>query len=116
MPYFKDKEGSLHFLSEQDITNGGEALLSSDCQPITDDEATAQTSVIPDPKLAIQAQINALEFTSLMNRGIREWFLVTAVQQAESAGATEPQLYAGNTFYSRTKDLNTQITALRHQL
>ena len=39
--YFKDKNGGLHFLSDEDIANGGTAMLPADCVEITDDEADA---------------------------------------------------------------------------
>ena len=41
MPYFKAPDNSIHFLSIEDIANGGEKLLPAGCVQITDAEATA---------------------------------------------------------------------------
>ena len=39
MPYFKDAQNGLHFLSDDDLSNGGLALLPSECSAISDAEA-----------------------------------------------------------------------------
>lgn len=39
MPYYKDQNNCLHFLSNDDILNGGEVLLPPGCAQITDEEA-----------------------------------------------------------------------------
>lgn len=39
MPYFKDQENKLHFLSDDDVLNGWAANLPSGCVKISDDEA-----------------------------------------------------------------------------
>jgi hypothetical protein len=53
MPYFKDHQGDLHYLSDQDIANGGEMYLPSGCTPITD----AQADAIQNPPMTLaQAQ------------------------------------------------------------
>lgn len=39
MPYFKDQNGALHWLSEQDVSNGGKKLLPPGCVEITDEQA-----------------------------------------------------------------------------
>lgn len=39
MPHFKSAAETLHFLSEEDILNGGRALLPEDAAEITDSEA-----------------------------------------------------------------------------
>lgn len=39
--HFKDENGGLHFLSGEDISNGGMVLLPSGCVEITDEEADA---------------------------------------------------------------------------
>ena len=41
MPYFKAPDNSIHFLSDEDIANGGEKLLPAGCVQITDAEVTA---------------------------------------------------------------------------
>lgn len=38
---YKAPDNSLHFLSDEDIANGGEALLPAGCVQITDEEAEA---------------------------------------------------------------------------
>lgn len=39
--YFKDQNGGLHFLSDEDIANGGMKFLPPGCVEITDEEADA---------------------------------------------------------------------------
>lgn len=64
MPHFKAPDQSLHFLSDADISNGGESMLPSGCIQITDAEAerirlaeqvvapTVTPSETPEQKLA----------------------------------------------------------------
>lgn len=47
MPYFKDQNGGVHFLSDEDIANGGEALLPVGCVEITDAQAQAIQNPTP---------------------------------------------------------------------
>jgi hypothetical protein len=54
MPYFQDTSGGLHYLSDADITNGGEGLLPEGCVEITD----SQAAVLQNPPLT-QAQLTA---------------------------------------------------------
>lgn len=53
MAYFKDKNGFIHFLSEIDISNGGESLLPPEClEPdgrISDDKALSILKYINTP-------------------------------------------------------------------
>lgn len=49
MPYFQDANGRLHFLSDDDIANGGELLLPAGCAPINDADAKA----IENPPLTL---------------------------------------------------------------
>jgi hypothetical protein len=60
MPYFQDATGELHYLSDEDVANGGQRLLPPDCNPITDSQAAA----IQNPPLTLaQAQsvrVNAI--------------------------------------------------------
>lgn len=39
--HFKDENNCLHFLSDEDIANGGMALLPAGCMEISDEEADA---------------------------------------------------------------------------
>lgn len=41
MPYYQTLNGSIHFLSEQDVANGGEALLPVGCVRMPDETAKA---------------------------------------------------------------------------
>lgn len=41
MPHFKDNHDKLHFLSDEDIANGGANLLPEGLVEIPDDEAAA---------------------------------------------------------------------------
>lgn len=50
MPYFKDPAGYLHFLSAEDVANGGEGFLPVGCVAITD--ADAQAIQNPPPTAA----------------------------------------------------------------
>ena len=44
MPHFQDTTGKLHFLSEDDLENGGLALLPAGCKQIDDPEAVPDTA------------------------------------------------------------------------
>lgn len=44
MPHFQDTTGKLHFLSEDDVANGGLALLPAGCKQIDDPEAVPDTA------------------------------------------------------------------------
>lgn len=65
---------------------------------------------------AIQTQIEALERTQLLPRITRESLLLIMVSTAAGMGLTEPQLYAVNIGYSRLKDFDAAIVALRAQM
>lgn len=39
MPFYKDQENKLHFLSDEDVANGGSLLLPVGCIEINNDEA-----------------------------------------------------------------------------
>lgn len=69
-----------------------------------------------DQRAAIQSQIDTLERTEIMPRVTREALIALAVQEATTAGITEPQLYAANIGYHKTKDADTAIAALRAQM
>lgn len=77
---------------------------------------TSLPADIPDPKIAIQNQIDLLERQYMLPRGTREALLSYAIAIAATMGVTEPELYAVNIAYHKTKDFDTQIAALRAQL
>ena len=47
MPYFKDPSNGLHFLSAEDVNNGGEQYLPAGCVAITDADAAAIQNPAP---------------------------------------------------------------------
>lgn len=65
MPFFKDPQNKLHFLSEEDISKGGARLLSPGCMEIT--EADAEQLQKPD-----QAQIEAA-FTAVIQQRLDDF-------------------------------------------
>jgi hypothetical protein len=56
MPYFKAPDNSLHFLSADDLGNGGLSLLPIGCTEITDDEVASIQHAL---QVAIDAQVQA---------------------------------------------------------
>lgn len=70
MPYFKDIEYKLHFLSDEDIANGGLALLPEGCV-----EITAEESFVISPNQSesdiIKSKISELE-AAVTPRRMRE--------------------------------------------
>ncbi|WAL80944.1 DUF4376 domain-containing protein [Pandoraea sp. XJJ-1] len=82
MPYFQDTSGRLHFLSEDDIANGGESFLPSGCTSITDAEAEA----IENPPLTLS------ESRKLQDAMIDAAYVVAAqmdVSYSTAAGVTK---------------------------
>jgi hypothetical protein len=67
MNFYKDKTGTVHALSDEDIANGGKRLLPAGCVPISEAEATP-APVVENPALA---EIAAIEAT-ITNRRLRE--------------------------------------------
>ena len=65
---------------------------------------------IPDPKIAIQAQIDSLERQELMPRATREFMLLAMEAQASA------EVLAVNPGYVAVKAFDLQIAALRAQL
>lgn len=67
---------------------------------------------VPDPKLAIQAQIDTIERETMMNRGVRESMLYLMLKEAAAVGADPME----NIAYAKFKAIDDQIRALRSQL
>ena len=42
MPYFKSPDNSLHFLTDDDVTNGWTRVLPGGCQQLTDEQAAEE--------------------------------------------------------------------------
>lgn len=72
---------------------------------------------VPDPKIAIQAQIDQLERESMMNRGTRELQMrlieKEAAAMAVQYGTTVAAVLAVQPFYGRLKELDDSIELLR---
>lgn len=89
MPYFKDKAGALHFLSAEDVANGGEQYLPPNAVAITDAEAQA----IQNPPLTL-AQAQAAKVAELS----------AACQAQIYAGFQSSALGAAHTYPAKDKD------------
>ena len=96
MPNYKDPQNKLHFLSEEDIANGGESLLPPGCVQISDAEHAELSKPAPLTGNALYlSQIAELEGT------------VTQRRLREAALGTDNGWLA---------DLDAQVTALRKKL
>lgn len=67
---------------------------------------------VPDPKLAAQGKISALESQNMLPRVVREYLLADFADKAVKAGR-DPMLLPA---YAKLKALDDQIAALRAQL
>lgn len=61
MPYYIDKQGGLHFLSDDDVAKGSESLLPADSKPATDKQVIAAQMKAATPDLRIEAQAALLQ-------------------------------------------------------
>lgn len=77
MPYFKDSNNTLHFLSKQDLKSGWIKYLPSGVEEITDAEAEALTSAVQPTEPTALQQILEIELT-ITPRRLREAVLSTA--------------------------------------
>lgn len=110
MPNYKDINNNVHFLESEKF----ESFLPVECVPITDEEAA---SLAPKPiPLPAADQIDQIERTTLMNRAVREFLLLSSEAQAAAQGVTPVQLYGLNPAYRKVKDVDNQIAALRASL
>jgi hypothetical protein len=73
---------------------------------------TPEPADVPDPKIAIQAQIDTLEAQQLLPRITREFMLSAAEAQAQAAGV-DPNVNVG---YRKLKEFDTLIAGLRAQI
>lgn len=87
MAYFQDTSNNLYYLSDQDIANGGMALLPSDATSITDDQVMA----LKAPTLA-QAQVTQIQSLSM------------ACQSAISMGFSSTALGSVHTYPAKDTD------------
>lgn len=87
MPNFKDAVNGLHFLSDEDIANGGASLLPAACIQIIDEEAARRLAPTTDQiKAARIASIDA-ELAAIDANGARPSRDIAA---ALAAGSTAP--------------------------
>lgn len=113
MPNYKDSENKVHFLDSEEF----EYLLPPGCIHITDEEAAELLAPLSIPEsVLILAQIAEIERTTLMNRAVREFMLLSAEATAASHGITPAVLYTVNPAYKAVKDVEAQIAALRARL
>lgn len=95
MAYFKDSQGSLHYLSDSDIANGGESLLPAGCVAVSD----AQADAIQNPPMTLaQAQTEQIATLTL------------ACQSEIVAGFTSNALGSTNNYPSLLQDQTNQNT------
>ena len=113
MKYFISPDNEL-FAYESDGSQ--DHIIPETLVPATDAQVQAIQNPPIDPKVAALAQIDALESQTMMIRGTRESLLAFAVAIAGASGVPESTLYAQNIAYKKMKDLDTQISALRHSL
>jgi hypothetical protein len=82
---------------------------------LSDDHADLQPDT-QDQIDALKAELRSIEETDIMNRRMREAYILLCLQQAQAAGLTEAQAYAVNPGYKGAKDVNTLCTNLRAQI
>jgi len=71
----------------------------------------------PDPKITIQAQIDQLEASTLMNRGSREGWIELIREKAATLGITDDATIAAqNPFFAKLIEVDNQVTSLRKKL
>lgn len=84
------------------------------------DGNTADPADVPDPKLAIQAEIDTLEASTYLTRGARELHLRLMLQdaqaQATAQNTTVDAVLATVPYYGKLKAIDEQVAALRSQL
>lgn len=100
MPHFRDLTGGLHYLSDEDVANGGTALLPQGCVPCED--PVPETPHIPNPRRGqILAELAVLDARSV--RPAREFATSSDSATLDAARA-------------RLVDLETQAQTLRDEL
>lgn len=94
---------------------------------MTQAEIDAHINPPGSQQLRIQAQIDAIERETLMNRALREFMLEQTVRETArdynldlsvpgNRELVQNGLYAGNVAYRKIKDVDNQIAALRAQI
>ncbi|OQS42349.1 phage tail assembly chaperone [Chromobacterium haemolyticum] len=102
MPFYQDKSGAIHFLSDSDIDNGGEKYLPSNCTKITDAQAAAIQNPQPtSSQLAEKARLQRDNFLVAT-----QWLVQRHRDQIEIGAATTLSA-------DQFKELQTYRQALR---
>lgn len=95
--------------------NSAGQLYEGDCvvgdREATSGEVLARNSAIA--KIIPEQKISQIEQTTLMNRAVREFLILSSEAQAAAAGITPEKLYTANPAYRKVKDVDNQIAALR---
>lgn len=134
MPNYKSQDGKLHFLSDEDVVNGGVLLLPIGSVSITEQEAEAirlENEPVDDPELVRKSELRSIS-DEMMASGAWESALYVvmkySIQEArtkyptQTAGMTDDQIdvamsdesspyynenYAkGKNYYQRIKDVS----------
>lgn len=119
MNIYKAPDNSLHCIEPECAD-----MLPAGCVEITEaeaDEIRAANQPQPDPVQLVKDQIVAIERDTMMNRAVREgWLLLVEREAMREFGVDQPTaqsgLYSGNLAYKKVKDVDTQIVALRSQI
>lgn len=78
---------------------------------------TPEPADIPDPKIAIQAQIDQIEISTQENRGSREGWITLIRERAAAMGITDDAIIAEqNPYFKRLLETDNLIRSLRAQL
>lgn len=125
--HFKDQNGGLHFLSDEDIANGGMALLPAGCVEISDEAAHAiqNPPLTLDQAKAVQLANVAAAFAAASTLPVTDGAGLTwsggfdsaqkiygAAQLAQAGGATSLTIYdASNIGHSLTIAQATEVAA-----
>lgn len=83
MSFFKDPQNKVHFLSEEDIANGGKALLPEGSVEVTDEEAE-QLRLASLPFVDPQIEINAKARSYLDST---DWYVIRKQETGEAIPA-----------------------------
>lgn len=84
--------------------------------PADDATIPADPPTSTEQRAIIANQIAEMERQQLLPRVTREGLLNAFVVLAAGQGVTEPELYASNIAYKKTKDFDAEIIALRTQM
>ncbi len=116
MKHYIDENGNL-FAYEADGSQ--DDLIPDNQTPATPEQVQAAQNPMPSDNDAIYAQITAIEFASLTNRGARELHMRLIEKEAAAVATTTntvEKILAKQSYYIKLKAENDQITLLRKGL